>query len=145
MKEPVDHILRPRLPWRSESPITECGYDASKVKTITRERYESLKKEIGSQRCMMLVCMTCSQTAHRWASWDDDPRKAIGREVEWETSYRASERGERLKDELLAIAALINAHRAEFDQILADADARRQWLAKKAEPAQLKPRTKTHW
>mgnify|MGYP001599520162 CR=1 FL=1 len=37
MKEPVDHVLRPRLPWRSPSDpaITECGYDASKVKTIT--------------------------------------------------------------------------------------------------------------
>ncbi len=38
VKEPVDHILRPRLPWRdgSEGAITECGYDATKVKTLTR-------------------------------------------------------------------------------------------------------------
>ena len=32
MKEPVDHILRPKLPWRTgEGAITECGYDAAKV------------------------------------------------------------------------------------------------------------------
>jgi hypothetical protein len=31
MKEPVDHILRPALPWRGdEGAITECGYDANK-------------------------------------------------------------------------------------------------------------------
>ena len=43
MKDPVDHILRSRLPWRGdEAAITECGYDASRVKTLTREEY-SLK------------------------------------------------------------------------------------------------------
>lgn len=41
MKEPVDHIIRPRLPWRSpDAPaVTECGYDALKVKSLTREEF----------------------------------------------------------------------------------------------------------
>lgn len=42
MKEPVDHILRPQLPWRTDAGITECGYDATKVAGIPR------KLEIGS-------------------------------------------------------------------------------------------------
>lgn len=41
MKEPVDHILRPSLPWRAsnEGAITECGFDASKVKPLTRAEF----------------------------------------------------------------------------------------------------------
>jgi hypothetical protein len=81
-----------------------------------------------------MTCMTCSTTAQRWASWEDDPRQAIGREVEWERGgfYRArDDRGERLKDELIAIAELVGNHRAEFDAIVANRQQRREWVAKK--------------
>jgi hypothetical protein len=62
MKEPVDHILRPNLPWRSpdEGAITECGYDASKVKTLTRAEFFKGQKDLGERRTAMLTCMTCS-------------------------------------------------------------------------------------
>lgn len=147
MKEPVDHILRPSLPWRSatDSPITECGYDAAKVNTITRSFYALRYKELGRQRAAMMTCMTCAQTAERWATWDDDPRKAIGREVEWETAFCRSKRGDRLKDELLAIAQLIEKHGDEFSQIIADSNARREWLErKKAEKSkEIKTRTRS--
>ena len=137
MKEPVDHILRPRLPWRtSEGDITECGYDASKVKAITREEYVQRRKDLGQQRCAMMTCMTCSDTAQRWASWEQDPRLAVGREINWETGgfyYRPrTDRGARLKDELLAIAELIENHREEFDALVENNQARREWIEKKA-------------
>lgn len=136
MKEPVDHILRPRLPWRLESDgaMTECGYNAAKLKTITRAEHAQRIKEFGSQRCMMLTCMTCSGTADRWASWDEDPRKALGREVEWEVTRWGTRdsHGVRLLDELLAIAALIAAHPEEFAKLLADLNARRQWNDEKS-------------
>lgn len=134
MKEPVDHILRPRLPWRAESEpaITECGYDASKVKAITREAFFQRRKDLGQQRTAMLTCMTCSQTAERWETWEKDPRKAVEREIQWECAWRSAERGERLKDELLAIAALIAAHPDEFRSLLTGMDARRQWLERKS-------------
>jgi hypothetical protein len=143
MKEPVDHILRPRLPWRdADAPaITECGQDASKGKTITRHQFFDRQKNLGKQRAAMLTCMTCSGTVQRWGTWDDDPRLAIGREVEWERSgpYYArgeavarNERGQRLRDELLAIAALIETHREEFDALIAELEQRREWLEKKA-------------
>lgn len=139
MKEPVDHILRPRLPWRGdEGAITECGYDATKVKTLTRGDYFARLKDLGQQRTAMLTCMTCSDTARRWGTWDDDPRSAIHREIDWEcrgAAYyrtRANDRGQRLRDELLAIATLVDAHRDEFDAALAVIEQRREWLAKKA-------------
>jgi hypothetical protein len=132
VKDPVDHILRPRLPWRpTEGAITECGYDASKVKTLSRPEYFARLKDMGSQRSAMITCMTCSHTVSRWATWEDDPRKAMGREIEWETAWR-TDRGHQLRDELLAIEALISAHPDEFRQAMADIQSRREWLERKA-------------
>lgn len=149
MKEPVDHILRPRLPWRPDDagPITECGYDATKVKTLTREEFFKREKEYGSQRNAILTCMTCANTARRWGTWEDDPRLAMQREIEWE--HRApyysrpdERRGTRLRDELTAIASLIEAHRDEFDASVAEIEQRRAWNAKKATMA-ARPKTPT--
>jgi hypothetical protein len=134
MKEPVDHILRPQLPWRTGSGITECGYDSTKVSTLTRAAYFERLKELGQQRSAMVTCMTCSNTASRWTTWDDDPRQAMQRELEWEGGYgyRRNDRGTRLRDELLAIAALIEMHRDEFDAHITQTEERRVWLEKKA-------------
>lgn len=133
MKEPVDHIVRPRLPWRSptEPAITECGYDASKVPSVTREAYFQRRKELGQQRAALLTCMTCLQTAERWEAWDTDPRRAVEREIAWECGWRGAGRGERLKDELLAIASLVAAHPDEFQSLLTQIQGRRQWVERK--------------
>ena len=131
MKDPVDHILRPALPWRSAAAVTECGYDATKVKTISRAEFGQRVKDYGKQRAAMLTCMTCSQTAERYAAWDEDPREAIEREVNWESKWRTN-RGHQLRDELLAIAALIGCHPDEFRQAIADIQSRREWLERKA-------------
>jgi hypothetical protein len=80
----------------------------------------------------MLTCMTCSQTAERWETWEKDPRKAVEREIQWECAWRSGDRSERLKDELRAIAALIAAHPEEFRELLTGMDARRQWLERKS-------------
>lgn len=140
MKEPVDHILRPRLPWRplDEGPITECGYDATKIKTVTRTEYFKREKDLGKQRNAMLTCMTCADAARRWGAWEDDPRLAMQREIEWErkspywSKYVEDDRGVRLKDELLAIASLIDSHRDEFFAAVAEIEQRRAWNEKKA-------------
>lgn len=139
MKEPVDHILRPRLPWRSpdDPAITECGYDASRVATLTREDFFKREKELGRQRMAMMTCMTCADTARRWGRWADDPRLAMQREIEWERggayySRGREDRGCLLRDELTAIASLIEAHREEFDTILDTNAKRREWLEKKS-------------
>ena len=137
MKEPVDHIHRPQLPWRNAGGLTECGYNAEKVPTISREEYLDRVKNLGRQRTAMLTCITCSDTASRWSAWEDDPRQAMQRELEWEGGRwsRRNDHGCRLRDELLAIAALIEAHREEFDGHIAATEQRREWLAKKAENA----------
>jgi hypothetical protein len=144
MKEPVDHVIRPGLPWREAgAAITECGYDASKVKALTRAEFFQRVKDMGQQRTAMLTCMTCSDTARRWKTWEEDPRQAMEREIQWEwgNGYRArTDRGERLQDELIAIAALIEAHADEFSTIVTTRAQRREWLEKKAANAAKPPR-----
>lgn len=149
MKEPVDHILRPTLPWRDAAAMTECGLNANSVKTLSRAEFFARLKDMGQQRTAMLTCMTCADTAKRWGTWEDDPRRAIEREVNWETSWgrQLRDRGERLRDELIAIADLIETHREEFDAHLLATEQRRAWLAQKealaeknASRAALKPR-----
>ena len=136
MKEPVDHILRPRLPWRDPAAkaLTECGLDASAVSTLTRAEYDRRLKDYGQQRTAITTCMTCSNTAHRWRAWDDDPREAVGREVSWESpGYRRSaDRGRQLLDELIAMAELVERHRDEFDEIMAVNTRKREWAERKA-------------
>ena len=131
IKDPVDHILRPQLPWRTDGGITECGYNAAKVSTLTREEYFERVKSLGQRRAAMMTCMTCSDTASRWKTYD--PRQAMQRELTWEVGngYGRPKRGCRLRAELLAIAALIEAHRNEFESHIAETEQRREWLERK--------------
>lgn len=131
MKQPVDHILRPQLPWRDGSGITECGLDASKISTLTREQFFDRLTEMGQQRCSLFTCMTCADTARRWGRWEDDPRKALEREITWELRYRREREPSQLLDELTAIAALIAAHPEQFERLVTEHKQRREWLIKK--------------
>lgn len=131
MKNPLDHIHRPQLPWRTSTGVTECGIDASKVKTLTRDEYFQRLKDMGQQRTALFTCMTCSETAKRWGTWDDDPRKALEREIHWESAWRVNDRGVRLSDELIAAATLIQNHKDEFDALVDAIEQRREWNAKK--------------
>lgn len=136
MKDPVDHIERPRLPWRdtADGAATECGLNAAKVSTLTRDQFFQRVKDLGQQRTAMLTCMTCCDTARRWGTWNDDPRNAVQREIEWERNgrwSRSDDRGTRLRDELTAIADLIAAHKEEFTSSVEAIKAKRDWLAKK--------------
>lgn len=132
MKDPVDHIIRPQLPWRTDAGITECGLNAAKAPTLTREEFFQRLKDMGQRRTAMMTCMTCSDTASRWGTWDDDPRKALEREIQWEARWGRRDRGCRLRDELLAIAALVDAHYDEFHASIAEIEQRRVWNEKKA-------------
>ena len=125
MKEPVDHILRPCLPWRDVQFVTECGINAVSVKTLSRDEFKLRLKEMGQQRTAILTCMTCSHTMRRYTSWEEDPRLAIEREIAWEgASWNAysesirNTRGTLLRDELEAIALLIESHKPEFKELV---------------------------
>lgn len=112
-EQTYDHVRRPDLPWRV-NPLTECGRRLDDVRgVISREELAARLRRDGQQRTAFTVCMTCLSTVSRWPQWDKDPVEAMAREFH---GYR---RHDRLADELRAIAAVVEAHRDEFDGYLA--------------------------
>jgi hypothetical protein len=109
---PLDHVERPALPWRP-ARLTECGLPVESFPTIDREAFQARLRELGQQRSGLLTCMTCFDTARRWPAFEDDPVGALGRET-----YQGRRGGDGFRNELLAIAALIAAHRQEFAELL---------------------------
>lgn len=119
----LTHIERPPLPWRPERK-TECGLDADRHPTWTRDEARKLKDELGMRRFAMHVCMTCDTTADRHQMWEEDPASCIIRHAErmtlrWGRTKRGEEK-RRFADELRAIATLIENHREEFDALVAE-------------------------
>lgn len=115
LSEPLHHIERPAPPWRDDQGLTECGLDATSIvvdRLWTRDDLRAAARNLGPQRLSMLCCMTCLNTAQRWPSWDQDPVEALGREIHGRTA-------DRFRQELWAIAALVEAHREEFDSFIA--------------------------
>ena len=113
--------MRPPLPWRF-SELTECGLVAAGVvSVITREELFARLKKWGQERTRFATCVTCYNTANRWATWDTDPIEAMRRELEHAQRFRQSNKGSTdiVARELEAIAVLIDRHRDEFDQLVA--------------------------
>jgi hypothetical protein len=136
MKEAVDHILRIPLPWRDQDEATtECGKHKDEVKVINREEFKKRLTDLGKQRSAMITCMTCIETVARWSLSDQDIRSVLGREIEWEGGgayWRSrTDRGIRLKDELEAIAVIVDRHRDEFKNEVSIVGQKRDWLQKK--------------
>ncbi|MGH3779793.1 MAG: hypothetical protein ACRDRO_03955 [Pseudonocardiaceae bacterium] len=136
----VNHLARPGLPWRAPH-ITECGIPLDTVHPVritTCAVVRRLVKDIGRQRAMFTTCLTCAETATRWRSEHPDPIVAVHREASAihldhgpyippdhlsdPHSHREKqyvERRARMAGELAALAALVEAHRDEFDGYLA--------------------------
>jgi hypothetical protein len=106
------HIERPNLPWRAER-MTECGLDADRHPTWTRDAAVAKARGMGRQRFSLFVCMTCMGTAERHATWEEDPASCLGRYTD---RYRlrwnpADDDRRRFADELRAVGLLVEARR----------------------------------
>lgn len=115
----ITHVVRPSLPWRPEQ-ATECGLNAERHPTWSRDEAIAKCREMGKQRFSMFVCMTCMHTADRHATWDQDPASCLQRFTE---KYQIRWSGEspdsrRFNDELRAIALLVAQHRTEFEALV---------------------------
>lgn len=118
MKEPVDHVERPVLPWRPEDRRTECGKPIGQFppeRILTRDAVIARGREIGKTRTYMTVCVTCLQTAERHEPWDLNPAAVVARWAQASTWRWDEEDVSLLNRELRAIAALVAEHREEFD------------------------------
>lgn len=119
--EPLDHIARPNLPWRPEN-LTECGKDTNTVEqVITRDQALAKVGRQGKQRAAMSTCMTCWNAAEWNRDWAQSPTEVMAREVKrgrnWSTRVLPNT-DTPLDRELRAVAALVEAHRDEFDGYL---------------------------
>lgn len=116
----ITHIIRSNVPWRSEV-VTECGLDATKHPAWSRDEAIAKARELGAQRFSLFVCMNCKSTAERHATWAQDPASCLSRYTEkYQIRWRGESPEARLfNDELRAIALLVEAHRAEFDDLVA--------------------------
>ena len=123
----LDHIVREALPWhRPEQALTECGRSATSLPTITAAEWEQRRAKLGQRRTSYSVCSTCESTAGRWSfgghhagTWASDP---VGILARWVDRIRFGRERDRTEAELRAIAALVEAHRDEFDGYLAGLD-----------------------
>lgn len=125
MTERRDHVIRATLPWRREQ-LTECGRALDDVASfISRDELVARVKADGKTRTAYSVCITCWSTAsdRRNETWETEPIAVIGREAERCGMGRCyasqTPERERLTNELHAIAALVAAHRDEFDEFIA--------------------------
>ncbi len=125
----VVHVARAALPWRKAAPaVSECGLELPGL--VHPEELHRQIKDLGVRRVAMGTCMTCLEAARRHAyTWDDDPRRVLRRYLDRELPANyGRQKGTQLRQELAALAALAEAHPAEFTALL----DRQAWLARKA-------------
>lgn len=120
-KPQVAHIVIPRIPWRTVDR-TYCGRDPQEFKKIASLADAQRRwKEVGAKRAAYEFCVTCVETANRHQPWDQNPVAAVhyayNKFGEW--SRESPERDVAFA-ELRALAALVEAHREEFEQAVAD-------------------------
>lgn len=110
-----DHIIRADLPWR-KAGLTECG---RRIETVegwtTMTEIADRVRRLGKQRTAFTVCMTCYSTGWNYQTWEQDPLDVMRRHT---VRYGRDNDNDRLRAELRAIAALIEAHRDEFDDYI---------------------------
>lgn len=115
----LDHVIRPTLPWRDDG-LTECGRPVADVASaITRDAALAKIKEYGKQRAAMSTCMTCWTTTQHSREWSESPTEVMGRYCAGAGFWNPLKPETQLDKELRAIAALVAAHRGEFDDFLA--------------------------
>lgn len=110
------HIVRPPVPWSMLPASSECGREASDLKsTMTLDEAKQLREKLGQQRFAIVICMTCARTAGSWPTFEQDPLQRLGRE---RNLYQKG--GEQVRNELFALAELAARHRDEYEGLVAE-------------------------
>jgi hypothetical protein len=103
-----DHVVRDAPPWRT-GQFTECGHPIDGLGAIIDgQELTDRITTFGQARTEFTVCPVCWATARCAPRWDVDPVAVLAREAQ--TGHTDGQ----LRTELIAIAALINAHPQEF-------------------------------
>lgn len=117
----VHHIRRARLPWRPlGADRTECGLQSEGRDVVDLTEAAKLVQTVGKTRARDQLCITCFETAANHEDWQDNPAAVVARECGAYGGRFGRGEDRPINDELRAIAALIAAHREEFDALVAD-------------------------
>lgn len=112
--DPLEHVARALVPWSTRTGLTECGraiVDVAAV--IDLQAFAAKLRTQGKTRAAMTTCMTCwNRLQYRAGSWDRHPIDVLSRDL-----GRYDER-EVIIVELRALAALVDAHRQEYDDLV---------------------------
>ena len=122
MRPAVEHILRELLPWQRGEAGTECGRPVAEFAAVlTRDQAIAKFRALGQTRATMTTCVTCAQTVDRHATWATNPAAALARVADrYVSRYCPDKKAQRrFNDELRALALLAEAHREEFEELLA--------------------------
>jgi hypothetical protein len=113
--QPVAHLRRPVPPWE-EVRHTHCGRliaDVAKMGTV--EAFAALVKREGQRRAAYDYCLTCTERArYTPGSWETNATEIA---LDWlgRTRYVSDGGRDRTTATLHALAALVDAHRDEFE------------------------------
>ena len=111
--QPGFHVVRESVPWRA-GKITECGQPVTEdCAVITAEDLAGRVAAFGAARTGYIVCPDCWATADGAPRWHADPVGVLAREVH-SAQARDESGADQLRTELLAIAAVIDAHPVEY-------------------------------
>lgn len=116
----LHHICRTSLPWR-DATRTVCGKQISQYRpdlVINLADAHAMQRRLGQQRFALTICMTCAHNVGHWAEWDANPIKRFQREING-NGMGSDRNDDQVEHELRAIAALIERHRQEFDDMVA--------------------------
>ena len=113
--EPLEHVARVLIPWSTRPGLTECGRKLNDVAAvIDLPAFVAKYNRLGKTRMAMTTCMTCwARLQYGSHYWEKHPAEVLNRDL-----GRYEERAV-ITAELLALAALVEAHRQEYDDLVA--------------------------
>ncbi len=119
---PKTHLLRSKPPWREGLDFSICGRAAEKCARIIDPGDLDPAARAAAVRCAIWrkdeppagLCAVCCDRLRYSATWAADPVAVVA----IDTDIYADCRGDALRTELRALAALVAAHPDEFRELL---------------------------
>lgn len=118
---PPKHLERYAPPWAARRR-TICGRGLDDVTAwLSFEEARKLIETLGMQRARLVMCQTCLGSTHAVKSpsaWGQQPAQIVAdwaAQGRWEGAPGADE----IKYELLGLGRLVEAHRGEYDALVA--------------------------
>lgn len=125
-ESPLKHIRREVPPWEPKDRTVCSRSAADVVDIVTEAEARALVKKHGKQRAAFMLCMTCA--GNFTPTFADNPVECVRdwasrlRRTGWPRDAQEAERETREAHLLRCLAALVEAHRTEFDEMLTTGD-----------------------